>query len=619
MKKTHYDIAVVGGGHAGVEAALAAARLGKKTVLVTIEKNAIARMSCNPSIGGLAKGHLVRELDILGGEMGKAIDATGIQFKLLNTSKGRAVWSPRAQADKIKYEKYMQDVIDACPNLDVIEEDASQIIIDNKHISGLRFRSGKSISAQSVILTNGTFLRGLIHIGDLQVHAGRYGELPSIGLSDQLKKLGFNVERLKTGTPTRVSKRSIDFSKMSIQLGDDNAAPFSHSTNDFNPKNIPCWLTYTNEKTHDILRSALDRSPLFTGKISGVGPRYCPSIEDKIVRFSDKTEHQLFLEPEWEGSSQWYVNGFSSSLPIDVQIRALRTIPGLKNAEAVKIGYGIEYDYFPSHQIHPSLETKLIQNLYFAGQINGTSGYEEAAVQGFIAAVNACRKQDGLESIVFKRYESYIGVLIDDLCTKETKEPYRMFTSLAEYRLLLRWDNAHLRLYPFADEIGIQDKALLDHVKKVDSETNEIFSRFKSCRVKQDNELGLEIDETTNLEKLILQHRLTDKNLPEIQSNYFKDKTLEAVDQAYVLCRYQGYIERQQKTVQKSIHLENKAIPTDFNYDDILSISNEGREKFKKFLPITIGQASRIRGISPADIQVLIIFLSKRSNPQTQN
>src|SRR6056297_851639 len=464
MKNNNYDIAVIGGGHAGIEAALASARLGCKTALITIEKSAIARMSCNPSIGGLAKGHLVRELDILGGEMGKAIDAAGIQFKLLNRSKGRAVWSPRAQADKLKYEKYMQQTAENCPSLYIIEQDASSLIIKQKHVKGVIFRDGSSISAEKVILTCGTFLRGLIHIGNIRIPAGRYGELPSIGLSDQLKNEGFDVARLKTGTPVRITKRSIDFDNIQIQHGDEKPHPFSHSTKDFNPKNRPCWLTYTTSVTHDILRTALDRSPLYTGKISGVGPRYCPSIEDKIVRFSQKDQHQLFLEPEWEGSSQWYLNGFASSLPIDIQIRALRTIPGLERAEPVKIGYGIEYDYFPSHQINKSLETKSISGLYFAGQVNGTSGYEEAAVQGFLAGVNASRSFDNQYPIVFNRHEAYIGVLIDDLCTKETREPYRMFTSLAEYRLLLRWDNAHLRLCDPARQIGIQKSELLDTV-----------------------------------------------------------------------------------------------------------------------------------------------------------
>lgn len=610
MKK-EYDILVVGGGHAGVEAALASARLGKSTALITIEKSAIARMSCNPAIGGLAKGHLVRELDVLGGEMAKAIDATGIQFKLLNRSKGRAVWSPRAQADKIKYERYMQDVIDAQANLDIIESDARALEIQEDEFHGVYLQDNSLIKAKACVLTNGTFLRGKIHIGDVQIPAGRYGELPSIGISDQLKELGFTVGRLKTGTPSRISKRSIDFSKLEIQEGDKDPRAFSHSTKNFNPPNIPCWLAYTQEHTHEILRSALDRSPLYTGKIDGVGPRYCPSIEDKIVRFSDKTQHQLFLEPEWDGSSQWYVNGFSSSLPIDIQIKALRSVPGLENAEFIKIGYAIEYDYFPSFQIRRSLETKNISGLYFAGQINGTSGYEEAATQGFIAAVNAARKLDGKSNLVLERYEAYIGVLIDDLCSKETSEPYRMFTSLAEYRLLLRWDNAHLRLLDASKEIGLQNSKMIDLFERVKRETHILNTKFSKTRVTADNPLNISIDTTSSISLLIRQQKITENCVADLRKYYFPDYLLDSVDQAYVQTRYEGYIDRQFKQVKKMNQLEEKRIPQNFNYLSIASLSNEGREKLLKFKPDTIGQASRIRGISPADIQVLLIFLSR--------
>ena len=607
-----YDIVVVGGGHAGVEAALAAARSGKKTALITIERSSIARMSCNPSIGGLAKGHLVRELDVLGGEMGKAIDATGIQFKLLNRSKGRAVWSPRAQADKIKYEKYMQDVLEKQSKLDIIESDARALDIKNNRICGIYLHDGTLINTKACILTNGTFLRGKIHIGNVQIPAGRYGELPSIGISDQLKALGFAVGRLKTGTPARITKRSIDFSKLEIQGGDKDPRAFSHSTRDFNPPDIPCWLAYTTEETHDILRSALDRSPLYTGKIDGVGPRYCPSIEDKIVRFSDKTQHQLFLEPEWEGSSQWYVNGFSSSLPIDIQIRALRSVPGLNHAEFIKIGYAIEYDYFPSYQINRSLETKSISGLYFAGQINGTSGYEEAAVQGFMAAINAVRKINGTDPIIFQRHQAYIGVLIDDLCSKETSEPYRMFTSLAEYRLLLRWDNAHLRLCETAKELGIQPNNTIDLFNRVKQETQVLTSKFEKTKIAVDNPFGILLDQTISLALLIRRQMINEESVAIIQKHYFPDYLLDSIDQAYVQIRYDGYIDRQKKQVKKMNQLEAKRIPSQFDYDRISSLSNEGREKLKKFRPDTIGQASRVRGISPADIQVLLIFLSKR-------
>ena len=606
-----YDIVVVGGGHAGVEAALASARLGHSTALVTIERQAIARMSCNPSIGGLAKGHLVRELDVLGGEMAKAIDATGIQFKLLNRSKGRAVWSPRAQADKLKYERFMQDVLDEQPGLDIIESDARGLEIKNNEITGIYLQDGTLVKTRACILTNGTFLKGKIHIGNVQIPAGRYGELPSIGISDQLKNMGFTVDRLKTGTPSRITKRSIDFSKLEIQAGDENPQPFSFSTKNFNPPDIPCWLAYTTETTHDILRSALDRSPLYTGKIDGVGPRYCPSIEDKIVRFSDKTQHQLFLEPEWEGSSQWYVNGFSSSLPVDIQIRGLRSVPGLEKAEFIKIGYAIEYDYFPSFQINRSLETKSVSGLYFAGQINGTSGYEEAAAQGFIASVNAVRKLEGKQPLVLARHQAYIGVLIDDLCTKETSEPYRMFTSLAEYRLLLRWDNAHLRLLDVAREIGLQSSSLLDHFARIKQETRSLNKNFEKTRIKKDNPFGIDMNKTAPLSLLIRQQKIDENHLKIIQSDYFKDYLLDSLDQAYVETKYEGYIDRQFKQVQKLNQLESKRIPNNFNYSMITSLSNEGREKLMKFRPDTIGQASRIRGVSPADIQVLLIFMSR--------
>ncbi|MEA2077090.1 MAG: tRNA uridine-5-carboxymethylaminomethyl(34) synthesis enzyme MnmG [Candidatus Marinimicrobia bacterium] len=610
MKK-EYEIIVVGGGHAGVEAALASARSGKSTALITLERSSIARMSCNPSIGGLAKGHLVRELDVLGGEMAKAIDATGIQFKLLNRSKGRAVWSPRAQADKLKYEQYMQDVLASQPRLDIIESDARALEIVDDRIRGVYLQDNSLIKTKACILTNGTFLRGKIHIGDVQIPAGRYGELPSIGISDQLKELGFSVSRLKTGTPSRISKRSIDFSKLEIQSGDSDPQPFSHSTKNFNPPNIPCWLAYTTEQTHEILRSGLDRSPLYTGKIDGVGPRYCPSIEDKIVRFSDKTQHQLFLEPEWNGSSQWYVNGFSSSLPIDIQVKALRSVPGLEKAEFIKIGYAIEYDYFPSHQIRRSLETKAVEGLYFAGQINGTSGYEEAAVQGFLAAVNAVRKLDKKGPIVFERHEAYLGVLIDDLCSKETSEPYRMFTSLAEYRLLLRWDNAHLRLLDAAKDLGLQPDHVIKLFERVKQETYILNSKFKKTRILPDNSLNIKLDITSSLSLLIRQQKINEKQVGDIQSFYFKDYLLDSIDQAYVQTRYEGYIDRQFKQVKKMKQLESKRIPPKFNYDQISSLSNEGREKLNKFRPDTIGQASRTRGISPADIQVLLIFLAK--------
>lgn len=609
--KNIYDILVVGGGHAGVEAALAAARLGKRTALISIDPKAISRMSCNPSIGGLAKGHLVREIDVLGGEMAKATDASGIQFKLLNRSKGRAVWSPRAQVDKFRYEGYMQQVVKNTPGLDVIAGDATELLLDASRISGIRLRDGAVVPGKICILTNGTFLRGKIHIGNIQIPAGRYGELPSIGISDQLKALGFSVGRLKTGTPSRISKRSIDFDALEIQAGDPDPLPFSHATKNFYPQNTPCWLAYTNAQTHDILRSSLDRSPLYTGKIEGTGPRYCPSIEDKIVRFPEKLAHQLFLEPEWEGSSQWYVNGFSSSLPVDIQIRALRSVRGLERAEFIKIGYAIEYDYFPSHQIRRSLETKEIHGLYFAGQINGTSGYEEAAAQGLMAAINAVRSLEDKAALVPERHEAYIGVLIDDLCSKETSEPYRMFTSLAEYRLLLRWDNAHLRLLEYAREAGLQSPEMIKTFENTRSETRVLEKKYPATKILPGNPLKIPLDQPTTLSLLIRRQELDERHLSLLREHYFPEYGADAVDQAFVLTRYEGYIERQYRQVEKMRQLENRHIPSGFDFHRVPSLSNEGREKLIKFRPESIGQASRIRGISPADIQVLLIYLQK--------
>ncbi len=604
-----YDIIVVGGGHAGVESALASARLGKKTALVTFSTDSIARMSCNPAIGGLAKSHLVKEIDVLGGEMAKAIDATGIQFKMLNTSKGRAVWSLRAQADKNEYSKYMISVISQTPKLEIIEDEAMGIIQEKNTIRGIILRNEKKLYSKKVILTNGTFLKGITHIGDVKIQSGRYGELPSQKLSQQLREIGFEVGRLKTGTPARITKRSIDFSKTTIQEGDKIPQPFSYATKNFNPKNIPCYLTYTNEKTHELINNDLSRSPLYSGKIDGIGPRYCPSIEDKVVRFEDKSQHHLFLEPEWENSEQWYINGLSSSLPIDTQIKMIKTIEGLENAKIVKIGYAIEYDYFPSYQIKHSLETKLIAGLYFAGQINGTSGYEEAAAQGLMSAINASREIDKKNAVVFKRNEAYIGVLIDDLCTKETKEPYRMFTSLAEYRLLLRADNADQRLYKYAKEINLNSQEQLKLFENNTLGTQELIKKFRKQSIKPNNLANIKTDKTQTINKLIKQHLINNKNIHLLHTTYFNNYSFESVDQAFVHSLYEGYINRQQQMVDKMKHLEQKRIPKNFDYKTVLSLSTEGREKLMKFRPETIAQATQIRGITPADIQILLIYL----------
>jgi tRNA uridine 5-carboxymethylaminomethyl modification enzyme len=604
-----YDIIVVGGGHAGVEAALAGARLHRKTALITLSANSIARMSCNPSIGGLAKGHLVRELDVLGGEMGKAIDHAGIQFKMLNRSKGRAVWSPRAQADKRAYADYMQQIIKNTPGLDVIEGEGYEVVLKSHVAQGIRLKDGTIIIGKKVILTNGTFLNGLIHIGPVQIASGRYGELPSMGISSQLKTAGFTVKRLKTGTPSRVTRRSINFSQMTPQSGDPDPDPFSYSTTTFHPPDTPCYLTHSQEKTHDLIRKALHRSPLYAGDIHGTGPRYCPSIEDKIVRFGEKPSHQLFLEPEWKGSEQWYINGFSSSLPIDVQFKALRTVPGLESAEFIKPGYAIEYDYFPSYQLRHSLETKEVHGLYFAGQVNGTSGYEEAAVQGFIAGVNAARSLMEKEPVVLARSRAYIGVLIDDLITKETEEPYRMFTSLAEYRLILRSDNADHRLWETAHTVGIQSPHMLKQFQKSLQKRDILVDFFQKNNLTPKNNLDIPLNNPERYAKLIKKHLFRKEHLSRFHQMHFPDYDVHALDQAFIETLYEGYIRRQENMVQKMALLENKIIPDAINYNAIKSLSNEGREKLKRFRPETVGQAGRIRGVSPSDLQILLIYI----------
>ncbi|MDD5072228.1 MAG: tRNA uridine-5-carboxymethylaminomethyl(34) synthesis enzyme MnmG [Candidatus Omnitrophica bacterium] len=569
-----YDVIVVGGGHAGCEAALCAARMGLKCLLLTMDPDTIAQMSCNPAIGGLAKGHIVREIDALGGEMAKVADKTGIQFRLLNTKKGPAVQAPRAQADKKLYRLTMKKILEGQDDLDLKQETVEEIITSSGKAAGVLCQSGVRYGAKAVIITTGTFLNGLIHIGMTTFPAGRIGEPPAARLSDSLRSLGFEIKRLKTGTPARLKKGSIDFSKTEIQDGDPEPTPFSFSTERIEQRQVPCYITYTNHETHKFILGNLDRSPLYSGKIKGVGPRYCPSIEDKVVRFKDKERHQIFLEPEGLDSDEIYPNGVSTSLPEDVQLSMLRTIKGLEHCEVARFGYAIEYDFCPPTQLKPTLETKLIDGLYFAGQINGTSGYEEAAGQGLIAGINAAQKIKGKGPFVLKRSEAYIGVLIDDLVTKGTNEPYRMFTSRAEYRLLLRHDNADVRLMGYGHELGLipepQYKALIEKKKMIEA-------GVVALKRKRPGEI----------------------------SSY----PAEIRKQAELEVKYEGYINRQVREAEKFKKLEQVTIPSTIDFKSIKGLRKEAQEKLDKINPGSVGQASRISGISPCDISLLYVYI----------
>ena len=616
-----YDIIVVGAGHAGCEAAYAAAKMGSSVLLVTMNMNTIAQMSCNPAMGGVAKGQIVREIDALGGGSGIVSDLSAIQFRMLNRSKGPAMWSPRTQNDRMRFSEEWRLLLERNPNVDFWQDMCNGLVVENNRIKGIKTSLGITIYAKAVVLTNGTFLNGLIHIGEKQIGGGRAAEKASTGITEELIQLGFEAGRMKTGTPPRIDGRSLDYSKMEIQEGDEVPSKFSFT--DTKPLDIqrPCFITYTNTETHDLLRTGFDRSPMFNGAIQSTGPRYCPSIEDKINRFADRDRHQIFVEPEGWNTIEIYVNGFSTSLPEDVQEKAMKSIPGFENAKMFRPGYAIEYDYFPPTQLNYTLETKLIENLYFAGQINGTTGYEEAACQGLMAGINAHLKINQQGPFVLKRSEAYIGVLIDDLVGKGTEEPYRMFTSRAEYRILLRQDNADIRLTPIAFELGLVSDSTLSQVEKKANDTKDIISLIKKSSVSPDdvNQLlvvkeSSPISQQVKLSSLITRPHITMLDLATISSpvsSLFNEYPLETIEQAEILMKYEGYIDREQEHASKLDRLESLLIPESLSYETIKSISIEAKQKLSSSKPKTIGQASRISGVSPSDISVLLIHLGR--------
>ena len=614
-----YDVAVVGIGHAGCEAALATARMGLKTVAFAINLDSIALMACNPSIGGPGKGNMVREIDALGGQMGINVDKTFIQMRMLNTKKGPAVRAIRAQLDKRAYSAAMKHTVESQPNIDIVQEEVVKILVEGKKVTGVVTKTGGIYEAKAVILTTGVYLRGRIVIGDLSYSSGPSGLFPANELSKSLESLGFELGRFKTGTPPRIHKDSVDFSKMIIQPGDEKIFPFSYASGEIQREQIPCWLTYTNEKTHKIISENLHRAPLYTGEIKGAGPRYCPSVEMKIVNFKDKTSHQVFIEPEGIDTNEMYVQGLSTSLPVDVQIEMARSVKGLENVKIMRFGYAIEYDFVIPTQLKPTLEAKNVQGLYMAGQINGTSGYEEAAAQGLMAGINAALKIKEKEPLVLSRSDAYIGVMIDDLVTKGVIEPYRILTSRAEYRLLLRQDNADLRLMDTGHKIGLinderykkymkKKKMIEDEIKRLESvkitptaKTNETLEQLETAVLKSPSTLA----------ELLKRPELNYEKL-KVLDEHRKELPLEVIEQVEISTAYEGYIKRQIAQVEQFKKMENKKIPEDINFDEIYGLGFEAREKLKEIKPLSIGQASRISGVNPSDITVLMIYLEMR-------
>ena len=623
MFNEEYDIIVVGAGHAGSEAAAAAANMGSKTLLITMNLQNIAQMSCNPAMGGIAKGQIIKEIDALGGYSGIVTDCSAIQFKMLNKSKGPAVWSPRAQSDRMMFSQKWRELLEDTPNLDFYQDSVIGLIVDKKTIRGVVTQLGLKIKSKTVILTNGTFLNGLIHVGEKQFGGGRVGEKASFGITENLTSLGFVSGRMKTGTPPRVDGRTLNYNKMEEQPGDINPGKFSYLPSSPTLSNQrSCYVTYTNPKTHDLLREGFDRSPMFNGRIQSVGPRYCPSVEDKISRFSEKDRHQIFVEPEGWNTVEVYVNGFSTSLPEEVQYKALKSVPGFEDVKFFRPGYAIEYDYFPPTQLKHSLETKLVDGLFFAGQINGTTGYEEAASQGLMAGINASLKISNKNPFVLKRNEAYIGVLIDDLITKGTEEPYRMFTSRAEFRMLLRQDNADLRLTELSNNIGLASNDRLSIVLSKKKKTEHMMSFIKNLSIKpeQINDILIKkgsspISQSMKLFKLFSRPQIAFSDISSIESvsNYIIENNVksEIIEQVEIQVKYSGYIDKESSNAEKLNALENISIPTNFDYSRLKCLSSEAKSKLDKIKPVSLSQASRISGVSPADISAMLVFMGR--------